>query len=196
MESRTNNKGSSDKTSKILSNIIEHGYLIEPEALEILESLSEEKVTEVLKKIPDIIPDTIFIGTEQVKKALEEDKKRFKPVLEGKITKIYDGSGLIQRCPKCDRWIIDNFCMVHGDVTGNWDLRIKAGFDDGKKRHMLIFKRETTERILKLTLERAKELGEGEVLERIKKEIVGKNAEIDGVWLSGGNFLVNDIRVV
>ncbi|MFQ5815357.1 MAG: hypothetical protein ACE5G7_02555, partial [Candidatus Hydrothermarchaeaceae archaeon] len=32
--------------------------------------------------------------------------------LEGRIVEIQDGSGLIQRCPKCDRWIIDNFCIV------------------------------------------------------------------------------------
>lgn len=102
----------SDKSSRILKKIIEYGYLIEPEALEILESLSEEKMVEVLKKLPD----TIFIKAKQVKKVLESHEER--PVLKGKIIQIYDGSGLIQRCPECDRWIIDNFCMVHGDVTG------------------------------------------------------------------------------
>jgi len=191
VESQASGKEGSEKTSKILNNIIKHGYLIEPEALEILESLSEEKVMEILKKLPD----TIFIETEQVKEALEANEKRFKPVLKGRITKIYDGSGLIQRCPKCGRWIIDDFCMVHGEVAGKWDLRIKAGLDDGKKRHTLIFQREITEKILKLTLEGAKELGEEEILERIKREVVGKSAEIDGSWMSGGNFLVSDIRV-
>jgi replication factor A1 len=126
---------------------------------------------------------------------MKESGKRYNYLLEGRITKIYDGSGLIQRCPKCDRWIIDDFCMVHGEVEGKWDLRIKAGFD-GEKKHMLIFQRNITERILNLKVEEAKKLGEDEILERIKREISGKMAEIDGVWLSGGNFLVNNIKVL
>ena len=116
--------------------------------------------------------------------------------LNGKITQIYDGSGLIQRCPKCNRWIIDDFCMVHSDVDGVWDLRIKARFDDGKERCTLIFKKDITEKSANITLEEAKKLGEAATLERIKEALVGKRFEIEGVKLNGGNFLVKDIREV
>ncbi len=114
----------------------------------------------------------------------------------GKITQIYDGSGLIQRCPKCDRWIIDNFCIVHSDVEGIWDLRIKARFDNGKVRCTLIFKKDATAKSVGITLEEAKKLGEAATLERIKEALVGKKIEVWGVKLSGGNFLVKDIRKV
>ena len=116
--------------------------------------------------------------------------------LNGKITQIYDGSGLIQRCPRCNRWIIDNFCMVHSDVKGVWDLRIKARFDDGKERCTLIFKKDMTEKSANITLEEARKLGEAATLERIREALFGKNFEIEGVKLNGGNFLVKDIREV
>jgi len=144
----------------------------------------------------------IVIDAEHVKEVLGETAVK-KPVktrkgdskLSGKITQIYDGSGLIQRCPKCSRWIIDDFCMVHIDVEGVWDLRIKARFDDGKERCTLIFKRDVTEKSANITLEEAKKVGEAVTLERIRKALFGKNFEIEGVKLNG-NFLVKDIREV
>ena len=114
----------------------------------------------------------------------------------GKITQIYDGSGLIQRCPKCDRWIIDNFCIVHSDVEGIWDLRIKARFDAGKGRRTLIFKKDATEKSVGISLEEAKKLGEAATLARIKEAFVNRNFKVAGIELSGGYFLVKDISEV
>ncbi len=130
------------------------------------------------------------------KTASKEAAETNKFALCGKITQIYDGSGLIQRCPKCNRWIIDDFCMVHSDVKGIWDLRIKARFDNGKVRCTLIFKKDATEKSVGITLEEAKKLGEAVTLERIREALVGRNIEVAGVKLSGGNFLVKDIKKV
>ncbi len=80
--------------------------------------------------------------------------------------------------------------MVHSDVEGVWDLRIKARFDDGKERCALIFKKDMTEKSANITLEEAKKLGETATLERIREALFGKNFEIEGVKLNGGNFLV------
>jgi ssDNA-binding replication factor A large subunit len=44
--------------------------------------------------------------------------------LRGRITRLYEGSGLIVRCPECMRHILDNLCDVHGDVHGVYDLRV------------------------------------------------------------------------
>ena len=117
--------------------------------------------------------------------------------ISGRITQIYDGSGLIQRCPKCGRWIIDDFCIVHSDVRGLWDLRIKARFEDGKGRSTLIFKKDMTEKNVNIILRDAKKLGEAATLERIKNALLGKEVEVEGVKLNGGNFLlVKNIRKV
>ena len=192
-----------NKSSGILEKVLGYGYQIHPGALKIIESLGEEEALEVLSSFPEKFPEVIVIEVGHVEKILEEkavkkaeEPKEFGSKLNGRITQIYDGSGLIQRCPKCNRWIIDNFCIVHSDVEGVWDLRIKARFDDGKEQCTLIFKRDVTERIVNITLEEAKKLGETATLERIREALFGKNFEIEGVKLKGGNFLVKDIREV
>ena len=129
----------------ILKKVLGYGYQIEPAALNMLESLGEEKVIDVLDSFSDKFPDTIVIEGKQIEAILEKTPSQKaaetnKFALSGKITQIYDGSGLIQRCPKCNRWIIDDFCMVHSDVEGIWDLRIKARFDAGNgKKHKTLF---------------------------------------------------------
>lgn len=192
-----------NKFSDILEKVLGYGYQIHPGALKIIESLEEEKALEVLNSFPEKFPEAIVIEVEHVEKILEEkafkkteETKEFGSKLNGRITQIYDGSGLIQRCPKCNRWIIDNFCIVHSDVEGVWDLRIKARFDDNKEQCTLIFKRDVTEKIVNITLEEAKKQGEAATLERIREVLFGKNFEIEGVKLKGGNFLVKDIREV
>jgi ssDNA-binding replication factor A large subunit len=189
-------------TEGILKKALGYGHQIRPDALKLLVAQDDEKALEVLDSFSEKFPKAIVIDAEHVKEILGETAVK-KPVktrevgskLSGKITQIYDGSGLIQRCPKCNRWIIDDFCMVHSDVDGVWDLRIKARFDDGKERCTLIFKRDMTEKSVNITLEEAKKLGEAATLERIKNALIGKNIKIEGVKLNG-NFLVKDIREV
>lgn len=190
-------------TEDILKKALGYGHQIYSDALKLLVAQDDEEALEVLDSFSEKFPEAIVIDAEHVKEILGETAVK-KPVktrkvgstLTGKITQIYDGSGLIQRCPKCNRWIIDDFCMVHSDVEGVWDLRIKARFDDGKERCTLIFKRDMTEKSANITLEEAKKLGEAATLERIKEALVGKRFEIEGVKLNGGNFLVKDIREV
>ena len=190
----------------ILKKILERGYQIHPEALKVLEARGEENALAVLESFSEKFSEAIVIEVKQVEELLEKTPDKKTPgtkefgsklsKLNGRITQIYDGSGLIQRCPKCNRWIIDNFCMVHSDVEGIWDLRIKARFDDGKERCTLIFKKEVTEKSVGITLEEARKFGEAATLERIREALFGKNIEIEGVKLNGGNFLVKDIREV
>ncbi len=190
-------------TEGILKKALGYGHQIHPDALKLLVAQDDEKALDVLDSVSEKFPEAIVIDAEHIKEILGETAVK-KPVktrevgskLSGKITQIYDGSGLIQRCPKCNRWIIDNFCIVHSDVEGVWDLRIKARFDDGKERCTLIFKRDMTEKSANITREEAKKLGETATLERIKEALVGKRFEIEGVKLNGGNFLVKDIREV
>ena len=199
----------SPATESILQKILGRGYQIHPDALRILEVRGAEKALEVLESFSEKFPEAIVIEAKQVEELLEKtpvkkvsvektpEPSDFLSTLQGRITQIYDGSGLIQRCPKCNRWIIDNFCIVHSDVEGIWDLRIKARFDDGKERCTLIFKREVTEQIVGIKLEEAIKLGETETLERIRHTLPGKRFEIGGDKLKGGNnFLVKAMRAV
>lgn len=58
------------------------------------------------------------------------------------------------------------------------------------------FKKDVTEKSANITLEEAKKLREAATLARIRETPIGKNFEIEGVKLKGGNFLVKGIREV
>ncbi len=51
--------------------------------------------------------------------------------IEGTIIEIREGSGLVSRCPECNRVLQDNACSIHGKVTGVPDFRVKIVVDDG-----------------------------------------------------------------
>jgi replication factor A1 len=74
-------------------------------------------------------------------------------VVEGVVTEVRDGSGLIMRCPECKRALQKGTCKVHGRVEGYPDLRIKATLDDGSGAVSLIVGRELTEKLIDTTLD-------------------------------------------
>ena len=80
--------------------------------------------------------------------------------IEGALVDIQSGSGLIKRCPEegCTRVLQNGRCSEHGEVDGEFDLRIKGVLDDGTDVHEVIFDRETTEALTGITLERAQEM--------------------------------------
>ncbi|MEF8886337.1 MAG: replication factor A, partial [Haloarculaceae archaeon] len=53
--------------------------------------------------------------------------------VEGALVDIQSGSGLIKRCPEaeCTRVLQNGRCSEHGEVEGEFDLRIKGVLDDG-----------------------------------------------------------------
>ncbi|MFW5939651.1 MAG: Single-stranded DNA binding protein [Halolamina sp.] len=67
--------------------------------------------------------------------------------LTGNVIEVRDGSGLIQRCPECNRAIQNGECRSHGQVDGEDDLRTKAILDDGTGTCTVILGRELTEGI-------------------------------------------------
>ena len=73
----------------------------------------------------------------------------------GIVVDIKTGSGLIHRCPQCNRVLQKGVCMVHGRVEGRPDLRIKAIVDDGTGALTTIFPRGLTEGIIGKDLEEA-----------------------------------------
>lgn len=103
----------------------------------------------------------------------------------GAMVDIQSGSGLIKRCPECNRALTKGACMEHGKVDGIYDLRIKAVMDDGTTTQDAIIKRDIAEDITDMTLESAiamaaDALDQGVVLEQMKKTLVGKYYTISG----------------
>jgi replication factor A1 len=68
--------------------------------------------------------------------------------VEGTIIKIREGSGLVQRCPNCNRVLQGSDCSIHGTVKGLLDLRIKLVIDDGTGAVSSIINKDSTEKLL------------------------------------------------
>lgn len=118
--------------------------------------------------------------------------------IEGVLVDVRPGSGLIKRCPEedCTRVLKNGRCPEHGEVEGEFDLRIKAVIDDGVTAQNVVFNQEATEEVAGIELEEAKEmamdaLDTSVVAQEIKAEVLGEHFEIQGPKL-GQNVLVNE----
>lgn len=69
-------------------------------------------------------------------------------LIEGIILEIRRDSGIIFRCPHCNRRLKEGVCDEHGQVDGVPDLRIRALVDDGTGAVDVIFNREISEKLL------------------------------------------------
>ena len=128
--------------------------------------------------------------------------------IDGVIIEIQDGSGLIYRCPKCNRAIRDGVCVVDGEVEGVPDLRIKAIVDDGTGAVKAIIGRNVTEKITGKTLKEYEGMagggegggtGGGLVEEDMKNLLIARPIHITGNALAdeyGVTVIVQDAEVV
>lgn len=105
----------------------------------------------------------------------------------GALVDIQSGSGLIKRCPEadCTRVLQNGRCAEHGEVEGEFDLRIKGIIDDGTMVQEVLFDREGTEEIAGITLEEAKDMAMDAldttvVADEIRDRTLGRYYEISG----------------
>jgi ssDNA-binding replication factor A large subunit len=117
--------------------------------------------------------------------------------IEGALVDIQSGSGLIKRCPEedCTRVLQNGRCSEHGEVEGEFDLRIKGVIDDGTDVHEVIFDREMTEELTGITLEEAQEmamdaLDTSVVAEEMHEEILGRYYRVVGPTM--GRYVLAD----
>lgn len=106
-------------------------------------------------------------------------------VLQGTIVKLLDGSGLIARCPHCNRVIDEGNCRRHGAVAGQRELRTKAVMDDGTGSVTIVLDDSITASIYGAGLEGAREEAQATmqhevVADRIADVIVGRPFRIRG----------------
>jgi len=111
----------------------------------------------------------------------------------GAIVSIQNGSGLIKRCPECNRQTKADACAEHGKVEGVYDLRIKAVCDNGIEIRKLLCDAEMTARVSDITLEKAKKmamavLDHSVVTSEIENLLIGKYYQVKGT--STGRYLI------
>ena len=122
--------------------------------------------------------------------------------VEGALVDIQSGSGLIKRCPEedCTRVLQNGRCSEHGEVEGEFDLRIKGVLDDGETIHEVIFNQESTEELTGITLDEAQEMAMDAldtevVVEEMRETVLGRYYRVAGPTL-GRYVLANDIELL
>ena len=120
--------------------------------------------------------------------------------VEGALVDVQSGSGLIKRCPEdgCTRVLQNGRCAEHGEVDGEFDLRIKAVLDDGHAVQDVIFNREATEELTGIELEEAKQLAKDAldttvVADEMRADILGRYYTVRGPTL-GRYVLANEFE--
>ena len=120
--------------------------------------------------------------------------------VEGALVDVQSGSGLIKRCPEdgCTRVLQNGRCAEHGEVDGEFDLRIKAVLDDGHEVQDVIFNREATEELTGIELEEAKQLAKDAldttvVADEMRADILGRYYTVTGPTL-GRYVLANEFE--
>ena len=107
--------------------------------------------------------------------------------VEGALVDIQSGSGLIKRCPEddCTRVLQNGRCSEHGQVEGEFDLRIKGVLDDGETVTEVIFDREATKNLTGMGLEEAKDMAMDAldttvVAEEMADDVLGRYYRVTG----------------
>jgi len=123
--------------------------------------------------------------------------------LEGLIVDVRQGSGIIRRCPQCNRSMLNGACTTHGMVEGIMDLRLKVVIDDGTGAIGAIINRADTEKLTGVTLQAAQGLaavkGEAVVGREITSKALMKRVRVTGNVMSddyGPSIIVKSIEKV
>ena len=163
--------------------------------------------TEVTKV--DMVFDTsaAALGNERTVGDIAKNGGGMDVIIRGAIVDIRPGSGIVKRCPQCNRTIINNECKSHGTVEPVPDLRMRIIIDDGTGSIATTMNREATEKFTGVDFEAAtnlakargedivvKELGDRLYLKHLK---VRGNAMIDefGLKINAKEITEDDIDV-
>ena len=93
-------------------------------------------------------------------------------VIAGDILSVRPGSGLLYRCPECERVTQNDVCRIHNKVRPRYDLRIKAVVDDGTGATMAVLGRELTERVYGVAMDDIVEaIKSGSSLDAVESDI-------------------------
>ncbi|WP_135821572.1 replication factor A [Halostella litorea] len=118
----------------------------------------------------------------------------------GALVDIQSGSGLIKRCPEedCTRVLQNGRCQEHGEVEGEFDLRIKGVLDDGEDAHEVIFDKEATEDLTGMSLAEAKDMAMDAldttvVADEMAEDVLGRYYRVAGP-VFGRYVLADDVE--
>ena len=100
--------------------------------------------------------------------------------VEGDVIEIRPGSGIIMRCPECNRSLQNDQCNIHGKVEGIADLRLKLVLDDGTGSVSTVLNKDITEKLIEKSFEECKKLNENELQNQIHETLFAQKISISG----------------
>lgn len=119
----------------------------------------------------------------------------------GALVSVRSGSGLIERCTEedCTRVLSDGSCAEHGDIEGEFDLRVKAVLDNGETTQDIIVGKELTESITGISLEEAEQIAKDAldtdaVTDEVADEVFMKYYKIEGWETSYDDIIAEKIE--
>ncbi len=129
---------------------------------------------------PSVLPGGSVVKLEYMSIGdVERRGSAFDVLVDGDLTSIKKGSGLIKRCPECGRVMRRGTCKLHGSVSGSNDLRVKAVVDDGTGALNLVIGSELTKYICGDVLNDL-DLDNDAVEERIRSRLMGMPVRVRG----------------
>jgi replication factor A1 len=136
---------------------------------------------------------TTIVPTEDVEVASSDFE------MTGAVVDVQAGSGLVKRCPECNRILVKGACVDHGKQEGEYDLRVKAVVDDGRTPQDIILNQEMTYKVTGIDVKVAKKMAmdavdPAVVLDEIKRILLGKYFTVKGPVLGSRYLLVKDMQ--
>jgi replication factor A1 len=180
------------KSAEAIDVVLEEGESYE--FRNVVSSVWQDQTSLKINKSSEIVPlDT------------EIEVKRQSETITGIITEISAGSGLIRRCPECNRKLNKGSCAEHGRVEGVYDLRLKAVMQDSNFANPpicydLLMNAAVVEKLTGMTIPKAKDmateaLDQAVVQDYLTAQVIFRYYTVTGAKLSS-NFLVESIEPV
>jgi len=161
--------------------------------------LTFDERSEVTKLEKDKIPDTNLELIKLPIHRLIEKRGAIDVEVEGDIIEIRAGSGIIYRCPECNRTLQNKECSIHGKVDGIKDLRLKLVVDDGTGSVGSVLNKELTEKLINLSFEECNKMEENILLDELNKKLFAHKIKIRGNALGddfGTNMIAKDAEII
>jgi replication factor A1 len=153
----------------------------------------DEKAT--VEKLDATIISKKDVKTQQIQLSDLVDRNGALDVyVEGTVIEVRKGSGLVQRCPECNRVLREGSCVVHGIVEGKMDIRMKLVIDDGTGSVNAILGKEVTEQLLGKTIN---DFSTDDDVEEMTRMLFGHRISIQGNALGdqfGVTVIVRDAK--
>ena len=103
---------------------------------------------------------------------------------QGTVVSIREDSGIIFRCPECNRVLRDGECATHGEQEGVQDIRLRLVIDDGRASTSLLLNKQATVELIELNesqiLERINDIGQIAFVQELRDKYLGSVVESNG----------------